>query len=114
MGKAWRWREKTHASSPKRLGDGERRLMHLVPAPAVRLKKRRVLSRPGVNSLLALGFLFIIHFSLSLISIFLLVFFYLFVIFSFYLYPLFIKSFPLGSFVLLHLLLSSQHLFYFF
>ena len=27
--------------------------MHLVPAPAVRLKKRRVLSRPGVNSLLA-------------------------------------------------------------
>merc|ERR1712217_443192 len=31
----------------------ERRLMHLVPAPAVRLKKRRVLSRPGVNSLLA-------------------------------------------------------------
>ena len=25
--------------------------MHLVPAPAVRLKKRRVLSRPGVNSL---------------------------------------------------------------
>ena len=31
--------------------------MHLVPAPAVRLKKRRVLSRPGVNSLLALGFI---------------------------------------------------------
>ena len=27
--------------------------MHLVPAPAVRLMKRRVLSRPGVNSLLA-------------------------------------------------------------
>ena len=25
------------------------RLMHLVPAPAVRLMKRRVLSRPGVN-----------------------------------------------------------------
>ena len=42
-----------------RFGDEERRLMHLVPAPAVRLKKRRVLSRPGVNSLLALGFLFI-------------------------------------------------------
>ena len=37
-----------------RFGDEERRLMHLVPAPAVRLKKRRVLSRPGVNSLLAL------------------------------------------------------------
>ena len=36
-----------------RFGDEERRLMHLVPAPAVRLKKRRVLSRPGVNSLLA-------------------------------------------------------------
>jgi hypothetical protein len=33
-----------------RLGDEERRLMHLVPAPAVRLMKRRVLSRPGVNS----------------------------------------------------------------
>ena len=39
-----------------RFGDEERRLMHLVPAPAVRLKKRWVLSRPGVNSLLALGF----------------------------------------------------------
>ena len=25
--------------------------MHLVPAPAVRLMKRRVLSRPGINSL---------------------------------------------------------------
>mgnify|MGYP000976624361 CR=1 FL=1 len=35
----------------ERLGGEERRLMHLVPAPAVRLKKRRVLSRPGVNSL---------------------------------------------------------------
>jgi len=32
-------------------GDEERRLMHLVPAPAVRLMKRQVLSRPGVNSL---------------------------------------------------------------
>ena len=31
----------------KRLGDEERKLMHLVPAPAVRLMKRRVLSRPG-------------------------------------------------------------------
>ena len=35
-----------------RFGDEERRLMHLVPAPAVRLMKRRVLSRPGVNSLM--------------------------------------------------------------
>ena len=34
-----------------RLRDEERRLMHLVPAPAVRLMKRQVLSRPGVNSL---------------------------------------------------------------
>ena len=34
-----------------RLGGEERRLMHLVPAPAVRLMKSRVLSRPGVNSL---------------------------------------------------------------
>ena len=33
-----------------RLGDEERRLMHLVPAPAVKLMKRRVLSRPGINS----------------------------------------------------------------
>jgi hypothetical protein len=33
-----------------RLGDEERRLMHLVPAPAVKLMKRRVLSRPGVDS----------------------------------------------------------------
>ena len=31
----------------------ERRLRNLVPAPAVRLMRRRVLSRPGVNSLLA-------------------------------------------------------------
>merc|ERR1719401_212435 len=30
--------------------------MHLVPAPAVRLMKRRVLSRPGVNSLMVLIF----------------------------------------------------------
>ena len=33
-----------------RFGYEERRLMHLVPAPAVRLKKRQVLSRPGINS----------------------------------------------------------------
>ena len=39
-----------HARAP-RLGGEERRLMHLVPAPAVRLMKSRVLSRPGVNSL---------------------------------------------------------------
>ena len=32
-----------------RVGDEERRLMHLVPAPAVRLMKRRVQSRPGVR-----------------------------------------------------------------
>jgi hypothetical protein len=38
-GKAWRWREED--------------CMHLVPAPAVRLMKRRVLSRPGVNSLMS-------------------------------------------------------------
>ena len=30
-----------------RVGEVGRRLMHLVPAPAVRLMKRRVLSRPG-------------------------------------------------------------------
>ena len=35
-----------------RIGDEERRLMHLVPAPAVRLMKRRVLSRPGLKSLM--------------------------------------------------------------
>ena len=29
--------------------------MHLVPAPAVRLMKRRVLSRPGVYSLMSYG-----------------------------------------------------------
>jgi hypothetical protein len=34
------------------LGDEERRLMDLVPALAVRLMKRRVLSRPGGYSLL--------------------------------------------------------------
>jgi len=34
-----------------RLGDEERTVMHLVPAAAVRLMKRRVLSRPGVRSL---------------------------------------------------------------
>jgi len=37
--------------SPWRFGDEERRLMHLVPAPAVNLMKRRVLSRPGLKSL---------------------------------------------------------------
>ena len=36
-----------------RIGDEERRLMHLVPAPAVRLMKRRVLSTPGLNSLMS-------------------------------------------------------------
>ena len=39
------------AGKTQRLGGEERRLMHLVPAPAVRLMKRQVLSRPGVNSL---------------------------------------------------------------
>jgi len=34
----------------QRIGDGVKRLMHLVPAPAVRLMKRRVFSRPGLNS----------------------------------------------------------------
>ena len=36
----------------ERLGDEERKPLDLVPAPAVRLMKRRVLSRPGVNSLI--------------------------------------------------------------
>ena len=44
-------RRRSHHSvmrkSLDRIGDEERRLMHLVPAPAVRLMKRRVLSRPG-------------------------------------------------------------------
>ena len=44
-------------SEVNRFGDEERRLMHLVPAPAVRLMKRQVLSRPGVNSRLALHFI---------------------------------------------------------
>ena len=34
----------------QRIGDEVKRLMHLVPAPAVRLMKRRVFSRPGLNS----------------------------------------------------------------
>ena len=34
----------------KRFGDEERRLMHLVPAPAVKLMKGRVLSRPGMSN----------------------------------------------------------------
>ena len=33
----------------QRLGESGRRLMHLVPAPAVRLMKRRVQSRPGLR-----------------------------------------------------------------
>ena len=49
--------------SPKtRLGDEERRLMQLVPAPAVRLMKRRVLSRPGVNDVLPVPHGFLIFF----------------------------------------------------
>ena len=35
-----------------RFGDEERTVMHLVPAAAVKLMKRRVLSRPGVRPLL--------------------------------------------------------------
>jgi|TARA_B110000261_G_C12826387_1_gene254354 hypothetical protein len=38
-----------------RLGDEERRLMHLVPAPAVKLMKGRVLSRPGMKKCLGLS-----------------------------------------------------------
>ncbi len=37
------------------LGDEERRLMHLVPAPAVKLMKGRVLSRPGMKKCLGLS-----------------------------------------------------------
>jgi len=37
------------SSSNQRVGDSGRRLMHLVPAPAVRLMKRRVQSRPGAR-----------------------------------------------------------------
>ena len=33
----------------QRVGESRRRLMHLVPAPAVRLMKRRVQSRPGLR-----------------------------------------------------------------
>ena len=33
----------------ERVGESRRRLMHLVPAPAVRLMKRRVQSRPGLR-----------------------------------------------------------------
>ena len=36
----------------QRIGDEERRLMHLVPAPAVKLMKSRVLSRPGMKKCL--------------------------------------------------------------
>ena len=42
---------KVRTQDPENTRQEERRLMHLVPAPAVRLMKRRVLSRPGVNSL---------------------------------------------------------------
>ena len=38
-----------------RFGDEERRMMRIVPAPAVRLMKRRASSRSGVNSLLPFG-----------------------------------------------------------
>merc|ERR1712117_138539 len=48
-GSCWLYRWALHESH--RFGGEERRLMHLVPAPAVRLMKSRVLSRPGVNSL---------------------------------------------------------------
>ena len=41
-------------SNTERIGDEERRLMHLVPAPAVKLMKSRVLSRPGMKK--CLGF----------------------------------------------------------
>jgi len=37
------------AVDSSRCGEVGRRLMHLVPAPAVRLMKRRVQSRPGVR-----------------------------------------------------------------
>ena len=47
----WSVRLPRHGAGP-RIGDEERRLMHLVPAPAVRLMKRRVLSRPGLKSLM--------------------------------------------------------------
>jgi len=41
------WPGLSAGSQQVRFGDEERRLMHLVPAPAVSLMKRRVLSRPG-------------------------------------------------------------------
>ena len=48
---AWQQRDVSYdCSFTVRLGDEERRVMHLVPAPAARPKKRRVLSRPGLNS----------------------------------------------------------------
>lgn len=43
----------------ERLGDEERRLMHLVPAPAVRLMNRRVLSRPDISLLFGRYFCFL-------------------------------------------------------
>jgi hypothetical protein len=42
--------------SVERLGDDERRLMHLVPAPAVKLMKSRALSRPGMKKCLGSAF----------------------------------------------------------
>ena len=39
-------------SITSRIGDEERRVMHLVPAPAVKLMKSRVLSRPGMKKCL--------------------------------------------------------------
>ena len=39
----------------QRIGESGRRLMHLVPAPAVRLMKRRVQSQPGVRQENLLG-----------------------------------------------------------
>ena len=46
-----RWKCPQTQISKERLGDEERRLMHLVPAPAVRLMNRRVLSRPDISLL---------------------------------------------------------------
>jgi hypothetical protein len=44
----------------KRLGDENERLMHLVPAPAERLMKSRVLSRPGANMSVSFSFCFFV------------------------------------------------------
>ena len=46
-----------------RIGDEERRVMHLVPAPAVKLMKSRVLSRPGMKKCLGVSWIsFVIPF----------------------------------------------------